>query len=327
MAEPTSGAAQEDRRWARLEAQRKEAMRLEHEAVQELREIRNNRNLAICVGSGVTLFSTRNDDGTIRDRLTWKGLIHNGFDYLQREEPRFYSDNKKTFDSARDILDNTDSTLEDVLHAARTLTRWMETKHKFADWLSTQFERLNEYVKYPAILVSLAKLHRAGAALMTTNYDGLIEHHCQLTALDGSQSGELELFNRRKVPNVVFHPHGYWKTPKYIVLDSLQYYDVGRVDNAVRKVLEDMLRGRTVVFVGCGAGVGDPNFGQLLQWLGKQQKDVSHGHYILLRKGDDYAELEGLPLKKVHVATFDDIAKWLEDLLVDPSERSDGTGE
>jgi hypothetical protein len=334
MADPTpETAAQEARRRARIEEQEKEAKRLEREAVEKLREIRKHRrNLAICVGSGVTLFSTRGDDGEAQARLTWTGLIHNGFDYLRRQKPSFYMDNQKKFAKAAEMLDDPDRTMEDVLYVASTLTRFMGTQSmdipgNFADWLSTQFETLNDYVKYPAILESLKKLHEAGVTLMTTNYDGLIERHCGLQPLDGSQPQQLVRFGRRELSNVVFHPHGYWENTEHIVLDSRQYYEVLREDNPVRQTLKDMLKGRTVLFVGCGGGVCDPNFGQLLQWLGKQQRGVSYGHYILLKKGDHYPELEGLPLKKLHVATFEDIAQWLQDLLLDPRGSSDSTRE
>lgn len=325
-------AAQEARSLARVKEQDEEAMRLEREAVQKLRKIRKNRNLVICVGSGVTLFSTRNDDGETRDRLKWAGFIDNGFGYLQRQKPSFYRDNQRKFAQAAKMLDDKDRTVEEVLYVASTLTQFMgtqsiDTPDYFADWFSTQFETLYDYVKYPAILDSLNKLHEAGVTLMTTNYDGLIERHCGLQPLDGSQPQRLVRFNRRELSDTVFHPHGYWENTKHIVLDSRQYYEVQRKDNDVRQTLEDMLKGRTVVFVGCGAGVDDPNFGQLLQWLGKQQRDVSYGHYILLKKGDDYPELEGLPLRKVHVAEFEDIAQWLDDLLLDPSGSSDGTRE
>ncbi|KAJ5938325.1 SIR2-like domain-containing protein [Penicillium verhagenii] len=319
--------AWEARRLAKIQEQEEDAKRLEREAVEKLRDKRESGNLAICAGSGVTLFSTRNNDGSNRTRLTWKGFIQNGLDYIQREKPSFYRGNQKAFEKATNALDDTDSTVEDVLEVAGKVTRFMDEHSNFADWLSTQFERLHDYVEFPAILDSLGELQRAGVTLMTTNYDGLIESHCGLQPLDGSQPQDLVRFGRRELPNVVFHPHGYWKNRNHVVLDLRQYYEVQREDSRVRQTLYDMLRGRTVVFVGCGGGVADPNFGSLLKWLCKQEEDVSHGHYILLKKGENHPEVDKLPLKKVYLETFDDIAPWLDDLLLDPSGSSDGNSE
>ncbi|GKZ82399.1 hypothetical protein AnigIFM56816_007211 [Aspergillus niger] len=328
MAVPTpEAAAQEARRRAWIEEQEKNSKRLEWEALQELRKSRRQKNLAICVGSGVTLFSTMVKGKGVQDRLTWKGFIRNGFDYLQTKKPNYYEDNRKRLEKAVEDLYDNDSNVEDVLHVANTLTQSMDKCGCFSDWLSSQFNKLHRHVKDNAILESLRKLHEADVTLMTTNYDGLIENYCRLQPLDGSQPQQLVQFIRRNLPNVVFHPHGYWENPNHIVLDSRQYYEVGREDNGVRETLKDVLKARTVVFVGCGAGLGDPNFGQLLQWLGKQQKDVNYGHYILLKKGDDYRELDSLPLNKVHVVTFEDIAPWLEGLLLDPDWSSDPTLE
>lgn len=326
MADSPLDTTKEARMRARDEEQINKQIRQEREAVKNLREILKQKNLAICVGSGVTLFSTRGNDAKVRARLTWTGLIRNGFDYLQREQPRFYKDNEKRFGKARDTLDDDDHTLEDVLHVASTLTQFMVMSREFADWLNTQFGTLYNYVKYPAILDSLKELHDAEAVLMTTNYDTLIECHCGLQPLDGSQSHQLVQFKRNEFTNVIFHPHGYWENAKQIVLDSRQYYDTQRQDNNVRQTLRAILKRMTVLFVGCGAGVADPNFGQLLQWLGREQELVSHGHYILLPKGDDYTELDYLPLKKVHVEEYEDIALWLKNLL-DPSGRSENISE
>ncbi|KAK2471874.1 hypothetical protein H9L39_16557 [Fusarium oxysporum f. sp. albedinis] len=302
---------------ARAAEQERETQRQQAEAVDNLRDILKKRNLAICVGSGVTLYSVSTET---KPRLTWTGLVNNGFDYLERELPDFYQQQKKAFERARELLDDDKATAGDLIEAASKLNSFFQSHPgKLADWLSHQFEKLPHYVNSPAVLESLKKLHRNGALLMTTNYDGLMEKHCDLSPLDSSDKDKLMEFNRRLCDGV-FHPHGYWKNPKHIVLDAIDYYKV-RHDDGVQETLRNIFTERTILFVGCGGGLADPNFGELLKWLGEKQKNIGSSHYILLPK-DELNPMPQLPLKHVRCEGYDAIGPWLENLL-DQSERSD----
>ncbi|KAH7010846.1 SIR2-like domain-containing protein [Microdochium trichocladiopsis] len=305
----------------RAAEQERETQRQQAEAVDNLRDILKKRNLAICVGSGVTLYSIKAAD---RPRLTWTGLVHNGFDYLERELPNFYQQQEKAFERARKLLDDDTATPGDLIDAASKLKSFFQSHPvKLADWLSLQFKELHRYVASPAVLESLKSLHRNGALLMTTNYDGLMEKYCGLSPLDSSDKDKLMEFNRRHCDGV-FHPHGYWKNPKHIVLDAIDYYKVQH-DDGVQETLRNIFTGRTILFVGCGGGLADPNFGELLKWLGEKEKNIGSSHYILLRKGE-LNPVPQLPLKHVRCEDYDAIGPWLEDLL-DQSERSEGTSE
>ena len=316
-------------------AQEENSAREQREFEQQLCAALKNGNLVICAGAGVTLFATADASGRIHQQsLTWLRLIRSGLDYIEEHIPSAYNDNnnKTRIQKARATLDVPDRQYSETdeaiyLDAAQTLTDILEPfPDAFADWLSTQFRNLNETLTHPEIHNILKKLHRAGAQLMTTTYDGLIEHHCGLTSLDISRPQEGR--NNKHV----FHPHGEWENPNGIVLNASQYYEGTAADiTPAQNLLRDMFRTKTVLFVGCGPGTGDPNFGKILKWFGSQEghgDDGDRRHYILLRNRDNYREVEGrLPLVKVRVETVDDIPRWLEGLLETGNRGAGGTRE
>jgi hypothetical protein len=306
--------------------------REQRELARQIRIALKSGNLVICAGAGVPLFATADASGRIHQQsLTWLRLIRSGFNHIEEHLPSTYndSDSKNRIEKARSVLDVPDKQYSEAneaiyLNAAQTLTDIMKPfPDSSADWLRRQFQTLDESLTHPEIHNVLKRLHQEGAQLMTTNHDRLIEHHCGLTPVDISQP--LEDGNDR-----VFHPHGTWDNPNGIVLSSREHYAGTSAENKnpAQNLLRDIFRTKTVMFVGCGPGTGDPNFGEMLRWLGSQREnegDIGQSHYILLRNRDNYQEVEGrLPLVKVRVETVDDIPRWLEGLLETSSPSPEG---
>ncbi|KAK4449715.1 hypothetical protein QBC34DRAFT_404710 [Podospora aff. communis PSN243] len=277
----------------------------QREFVQQIRTALKEKKLVICAGAGVLLFATADASGRIHQKsLTFLRLMRSGFDYVQQHLPSTYNDadNKDQIEKARAALDVPDRQYSEAdedsyLNAAKTLADILKPfPETLADWLRGQFQTLDESpLAHSEIHDALKKLHQAGAQLMTITQDHLIERHCGLTD--------------------VFHPHGEWEQPDRVVMNTKEYYAAADNTNPAQDRLRKIFENKTVLFVGCGPGTGDPSFGQMLKWLGSQ--DVGGGsHYILLRYRDNYREMEGrLPLVKARVETVDDIPRWIEGLL------------
>lgn len=124
--------------------------------------------------------------------------------------------------------------------------------------------------------------------------------------------------------DAVFHPHGYWYNPDNVVLSAQDYYGV-KGDHDVQETLRHILATKTVLFVGCGGGLADPNFGRLMEWIGKKHKKRGATHYILLQK-DETNPVTELALNHVKCESYADIGRWLENLL-DPRERFEGSSK
>jgi hypothetical protein len=89
--------------------------------------------------------------------------------------------------------------------------------------------------------------------------------------------------------------------PDSIVFSSRSYEDVCR-DTRAQNLLRSILTRDTVVFVGCGAGNDDPNFGGLLEWSREALRSCQHTHYHLVRQADLSIVAEqcrGLPITPI----------------------------
>jgi hypothetical protein len=239
-----------------------------------------NRRLVIIVGSGVTLNATADEDGKVIERLLWKGLIKDGLRYLVEEG--FTTDQDPRIRQAHRFLEGDDT--ESLLDAADKLKGSLEVHQQFPTWLFSIFGNLKDHIRHPGILYTLRGLHQKGATLVTTNYDDLLETTCGLSRIGRKNKDELYKFESGDLDGV-FHIHGSYQEPTEVVLNSLDYYIVQH-DDLAQETMKSFFRHKTILFVGCGTGLEDPNFANLLDWAAERYKDITNRHVLLLRDQD-----------------------------------------
>jgi hypothetical protein len=69
------------------------------------------------------------------------------------------------------------------------------------------------------------------------------------------------------------------------VLDAMDYYAITQSDE-VQNLLKTSLEFHTILFVGCGSALEDPNFGGLLKWANERQENIPNRHCLLIQNGD-----------------------------------------
>ncbi|KAI1750298.1 SIR2-like domain-containing protein [Xylaria castorea] len=298
-----------------------EAHRIQEEAVQKLGEQLKLGRLAICVGSGVTLYSAPSQ----AQRLSWWGLMNNALDYYEDQASTLSQQpvNQADLTSARKILQKSNPTEADREDVANRIQKLLSNRIDLeTTWMRAQFQNLyKDYVDQLEILDALKALQQNGALLFTTNYDDLLERHCNLDSIDAADPNGLTSW-RRGSHQAVFHPHGYWRNANHIVLSAEQYWRVKK-DQVVQETLQHVLASKTVLFVGCGGGLSDPNFGPLIQWIGERNIGTGASHYILLQASETNPVTQ-LPLIHLRCENFDAIPRFLKDLLPS-SDRREGT--
>ncbi|KAI8966648.1 SIR2-like domain-containing protein [Daldinia sp. FL1419] len=254
--------------------------------------------------------------------MGWGGLVENGFLYVEDQAKGVFDRYKRDIDRAKELLSLPDRTTQDQFEAINRLEElFTKRPDLFAGWLKHQFNTLYDITEDRSILDSLRQLHRHGAMLLTTNYDDLLEKHCGIPPVGRTDTTGLLSYQRKSLDGV-FHPHGHWKDPDNIVLSARNYHDVLR-DRAVQDVLTNIVSNRTILFVGAGEGLDDPNWGQLLHWVGESHRKKGPTHYVLFPKSIGN-EIPHMPLNYVTCETRDDIARWLRGLL-EPDEQREGT--
>jgi NAD-dependent SIR2 family protein deacetylase len=197
----------------------REAARRQHEVIDRLRNDLKNKRLVLITGAGVTLSATADSSRQVLSRITWTGLIRNGLDYLMREG--YVDQSNRRIRRAYDALHEQD--MDDLLDAASILRSQLGHNDLFPTWLESVFGSLYSLVRNTALLDAIKELHKHGVMLLTTNYDDLLERHCDIPRIGRSTRDNIFKFRRRDLDGV-FHIHGSYHDPHEVVLDTTDYY-------------------------------------------------------------------------------------------------------
>jgi hypothetical protein len=269
---------------------------------------------------------TADTSGKPLSRVTWTGLIRNGLDYLVHEG---YVDtsNRRTRRAYEALKD---PEVDGLLDAANIVSSQMKQHGQFPTWLESVFGTLSQEIRHPALLDVLKALHKRGTTLLTTNYDDVLEIHCGLQHIGRSNQDDVSRFQRGDL-NGVLHIHGSYHDSHEVILDATDYYEVKHSDG-VQDVLKTFLQCKTILFIGCGSGLEDPNFDALLRWTSERHKDIPHRHCLLIRDNDS---VKYNPLIRVKYGPrYEDLVEYLKRLLdgqsktqsLEASVGSDSTG-
>ncbi|EER27496.1 ankyrin repeat containing protein [Coccidioides posadasii C735 delta SOWgp] len=276
-------------------------------SIQPITEALLKHKLVIVTGAGVTLNATQQNSGEHLEKLTWSGLIRHGLRYLS-ELPLITGPDKDRIISANALLEiNSAGSSMDAINIMKGL---MTDYNELASWLTNIFSGLK--VHQHAILDVLKDLHKEGAILVTTNYDHILDDHGEkLRSISPSDNpDDIRRFKSGHLDGI-FHLHGSYDRPQDVILNTTDYVRV--VNSEVKYMLEKFLMFDTVLFVGCGAGLNDPNFGPLLNWVREYQKNIPEKHFTLVKKGDisDYRPLRSL----IYGQNYSDMASYLRKIL------------
>jgi hypothetical protein len=294
-----------------------EAARLERVRLGKLKDALKNKRLVIIVGAGVSLSATADASGTPLQRLTWTGLIRNGLNYLVTEG-YVDAENRRT-KCAKEALEDTE--IESLLDAVSIMRSQLGQYCQYPTWLESVFGGLYQEVRHSAILETLKLLQERGAILLTTNYDDLLEKHCNLRRIGRSNTDDILKFKSGDLEGI-FHVHGSYHEPNEVVLDRTGYYQITQSDE-VQNILKTFFEFYTILFVGCGSGLEDPNFHGLLKWASERQENIANRHCLLIRNGDI---LNYRPLVRLRYGSdYQDLAPYLNKLLDDSSTPSGGS--
>ena len=201
---------------------------------------------------------------------SWTGLLHNGVDrcvelnHLQ----------STIADNFRSQIDSGD--LDLLLLAAEAVSRKLGAPDdgEYRRWLRETIGALKAENK--EVIQALSDL---GAVLATTNYDGLIEEVTGLPPITWKDSAKVERVLRGDEKGVL-HLHGYWEHPQSVILGIRSYEQVLGDDHA-QTMQRAVAALKSILFVGCGEGLNDPNVGSLLEWTGKVFAGSEYRRYRL----------------------------------------------
>jgi SIR2-like protein len=239
---------------------------------------------------------------------TWPGLLKDG---LQRCRERCHT-------LGPDWLTITELMLKqkiaaEFIQAASRIEKALRDVHggEYGRWLADSVGalKLNDRRTIDAIL-------SWGTRIATTNYDNLFAEASRLRPVVWDE-GSLALQVLRGDHPGILHVHGHYTRPETVVFGSKTYEDICR-DIRAQTLLRSVLTRDTIVFVGCGAGVDDPNFGGLFEWSKEALGSCLHTHYHLVRESELEAlasRYQGLRITPiVYGKEYADLGPFLEQL-------------
>jgi SIR2-like domain len=225
------------------------------------------------IGAGVSIGATNN-----QPVASWQGLLHHGVDHCLglRQLTRVDDDWAKRVHAEIKSGD-----LDDMLSAAEKISRKLVAPSggEYRRWLRDTIGKLK--AERRDVLEALRDLK---LALATTNYDALIEEVTNLPAVTWMDGAKVERVLRGAEQGIL-HLHGYWDKPESVILGIRSYEEV--LGDAPAQAMQRAIRSlKTLLFVGCGEGLHDPNFGALLEWTCKVFHGSEYRHFRLARESE-----------------------------------------
>jgi predicted NACHT family NTPase len=235
-----------------------------------IHQLREGRVVAI-VGAGVSMGATNR-----APCASWQGLLHHGVKRCEAVASKLPQDWAKRVHAEIDSGD-----LDDLLSAAEKITQKLGGRGsaEYKRWLEESVGELR--AADPAVIQAL---HQLGVTLATTNYDSLIEEVTGLEPVTWQDQADAVAVVRGEKAGVL-HLHGHWKKPESAVL-GIRSYEAVLGSDLAQTILRVLQTAKTVLFIGCGEGLSDPNFGALLEWTGDVLGQATHRHYRLCLDGE-----------------------------------------
>ncbi len=239
--------------------------------VQDLRELIARRRVLVIVGSGVSIGATKNAPAA-----SWTGLLKLGAARCRELHP--------SLDAAweqRLIGEITSGDLDDTLSAAEKIARKLQAPKggEFSRWLRESVGALQ--LRDAAVLEALRDLQ---VPLATTNYDDLLERVTGLPAVTWRDQAKVFRVLRGE-EQAILHLHGHWDEPESVVLGIRDYEQV-RQDAHAQAVIRALGMTQSLLFVGCGEGMSDPNFQPFRSWLCEVNASNEARNYRLALDGE-----------------------------------------
>ncbi|TCO43614.1 SIR2-like protein [Kribbella antiqua] len=233
-----------------------------------------NGRVVVFVGAGVSVATTAN-----APTASWLGLLKSGVAYAEEVVGAGLED--WWAEEARHGLERGMTYMPSLLSVAQMVETELSAPDgtHFFQWLQRDVGDLS--VKNRDVVSAIVDLR---APIVTTNYDNLISDvsgRDPVTWLDNAPFRAA----LHGSSNDIAHLHGHWKKPRSVILG---YGSYGRVmQHPATEALEHALgASKTILFVGFGEGLADPNFEALRNWLNDKLEGSAVTHYRLCRSSE-----------------------------------------
>ncbi|CAF3222076.1 unnamed protein product [Rotaria sp. Silwood2] len=228
--------------------------------IQKLKNDIALNNAVIFIGRGVSIYTT-NGEQRVCD---WKGLLKHGLQQCYRSG--WMSDEEFVcFDTQ---FDSDIAKIDDCLLAADQIKAYFQMKRDeinddlYKTWLRETVGNLS--AKRLELIKSIEELE---CPILTTNYDLLLEDVLGKKPLTWNEyytngiDDSLEHFK-----DYILHVYGHFKDTDSIIFSSHDYYQLLKNESNQSR-LKELMKTKTLLFIGYDGEISDPTFSNLLKWI------------------------------------------------------------
>ncbi|AXG69826.1 SIR2-like domain protein [Kordia sp. SMS9] len=237
--------------------------------LHELQTAIEKNEVVIFIGAGVSIATTKGNSVT-----SWKGLFLHSIDYIIEEIAGKYDYEW----SIRILAELESDDIDDLLAVASKIERILKRHDLFSSWLNAALGDLK--VKDDLLIKAILNLN---APIITTNYDYLLEKvsgYNHATWRDSENIGSILKQQTDYFKNHIIHLHGYFDKPESVIM-GLESYSKVVNDPKIQTFLKAIWSLKTIIFIGVGEGIADPNFENFRQWASTIFKNPRVKHYRL----------------------------------------------
>lgn len=294
---------------------------LNAQCIAEIKTAIGRKALVVITGTGVSVQSVKDPAVDGFDIITWKGLVLHG---IHRCEGLGLIDATRA-QQLRDRLDM--GPVIEIIQVAEIVTSELKGKGsgEYQSWLHDAFSKLE--VGSPRLIAALGRI---AGIFATLNYDSLIEIQLGRASVVWKDSFDVNrvidgqtIHTGGKDLSSVLHLHGHWRVPGSVVFGTKSYDEV--VDHSHAQIVQRVFAAsKTMLLVGCGGTLTDPNFKQFFDDCGKILAETGRRHFVLCRKSEADAFLGKTPwlYPVIYGENYDDLAPFIEQLHEGGGEAS-----
>ncbi len=275
-------------------------------------ELATSGRALVVVGTGITLAATA---GTPAGALaSWDGLLRHGI----KHATHFGRRSEAWASTLRSRLDPPDLDAFIAVAAEICSALGAPAGGEYRRWLELTVGSFRANG-----LKELEALRDLGLPLATTNYDGLLEEITGLAAATWQDNAPFEDLLHGKPPRAILHLHGHWQRPDSVIFDPAAYQ---RAAPVIQRLLQTLRLTHTLLFIGCGTGLADPNWSNLLLWSRNVLAGSRYRHFRLCRTEElPDLELQHPPEERLfpvaYGTVFADLSPFLRQLQPPPRLR------
>lgn len=225
--------------------------------------LKQNKNIVYLCGAGLSMALGGH-------RYSWYNWIAAASEYLSADES----------EELQILLSSKDENA--LINAAGYVIDKTKENGTYNDYMNATVGSLS--VKDESLASSFQSINRAGDFIATTNYDLLIEQATGLNNYSYTQPGNILASLKGDMERKIIHLHGLYDFNRgvdEIIANSDQYDSI--VENEGAQFIQNLLSTNTVVIIGCGATVDDPNLSRFLSFANKQL-NISVPYFYLYKE-------------------------------------------